>query len=58
MDRMSCEDIHNRHREFQDRADGALQRLLDLRTRLMRASAQVINSGFREELIYFIDHGR
>lgn len=58
MDRMSCEDIHQRHRELGERASDALPRLLELRARLMRSSSQLINSGFRDQLIYYIDHGR
>jgi hypothetical protein len=57
MDRMSCDDINRRHAELKGRADGALGRLLDLRARLMRASSSVINAGFRDELIEFIDRG-
>lgn len=58
MDRMSCEEINDRHAQLQARADGALDRLLRLRAQLVRASAQVINSDFRDGLVRFIDRGR
>lgn len=57
-DRTSCEEIHARHRQLQGRADGALERLLELRARLVRASSSVINEPFRNELLQFIDEGR
>lgn len=57
-DRISCEEIHDRQALLKGRADGALGRLLEVRARLMRASAQVINSPFRDELIRYIDTGR
>lgn len=57
-DRTSCEEINERHRRLQGRADGALERLLGLRAQLVRASSSVINESFRNELLRFIDEGR
>lgn len=57
-DRMSCEEINDRHAQLRGRAEGALERLLELKARLMRASSSVINSSFRDELLELIDKGR